>query len=148
MKLISKASTKDAIRLFEILSAATTAGGIGYYPQDIINDWHAGRSAAGMREVLLSETFYNLLDEGEIKGYVHLGNAEIVGLFVDPKDHGRGYGRDLIHFAIKEIRDRPVKVLATLNAVDFYAKFGFEKVDMRVVRRHERDIYVWEMRLG
>ena len=148
MKLISKAATKDAIRLFEILVAATRSGGEGYYPEAIINDWHAGRTAAGMREVLISETFYNLLDEGEIKGYVHLGDKEIVGLFVDPEQHGKGYGRDLLHFALKEIRDRPVKVLATLNAVDFYAKFGFEKVAMRVVRRHERDIYVWEMRLN
>ena len=68
-------------------------------------------------------------------------------MFVDPPDHGKGYGKGLLEFAISEVRERPLKVLATLNAVEFYAHFGFKKVQMRVIRRHERDIYVWEMQL-
>jgi GNAT superfamily N-acetyltransferase len=148
MKFIRKAAAGDASRLFEILVGATAAGSAGYYPEDIIRDWHAGRTVRGMAEVLAHETFFVLSDEGEVKGYVHLGSGEIVGLFVDPKEHGKGYGKALLQFAIKEVTERPVKVYATLNAVEFYARYGFAKVQMRAIRRHERDIYVWEMRLA
>lgn len=100
-----------------------------------------------MSEVLFYENFYVLEDESEARGYVHLGEGKIIGLFVDPEHHGKGYGKALFDFARNEIRERPIKILATLNAVDFYAKFGFEKVAMQTVRRNERDIYVWEMEL-
>ena len=99
-----------------------------------------------MAEVLFSEIFYVLTEDDEIKGYVHFTKAEILGLFVDPKEHGKGYGKALLQFALKEIQERPVKIYATLNAVEFYTHFGFKKVKLAVVRRHERDIYVWEMK--
>jgi len=148
MKLIRKATNGDVTRLFKILVDATTIGCAGYYPEDIISDWHRGRTARGMTEVLLSEIIYVLQDEEEIRGYVHLKPGEIVGLFVDPGEHGKGYGKDLLKFALKEIQERPVKILATLNAVDFYTHFGLEKGQLAVVRRNERDIYVWEMQLA
>jgi N-acetylglutamate synthase-like GNAT family acetyltransferase len=148
MKFIRKAKAADATRLFEILVDATTAGGAGFYPDDILDDWHGGRTVRGMAEVLNNEKFFVLEDEGQVRGYVHMTDDQIVGLFVDPSDHGTGYGKALVTFAINEIKQRPIKILATLNAVEFYAKYGFEKVRMETIRRHERDIYVWEMRLA
>ncbi|MEX0330417.1 MAG: GNAT family N-acetyltransferase [Puniceicoccaceae bacterium] len=147
MKFIRKAKAADATRLFEILVESTAAGGAGYYPEDILEDWHRGRTVRGMSEVLFYENFYVLEDESEPRGYVHLAEGKIVGLFVDPKDHRKGYGRALFEFARNEIKERPIKILATLNAVEFYARFGFEKIAMQTVRRNERDIYVWEMEL-
>ena len=147
MKFIRKAKAADASRLFEILVESTAAGGAGHYPADILEDWHRGRTVRGMSEVLFYENFYVLEDEAEVRGYVHLGEGKIIGLFVDPKDHGKGYGKALFEFARGEIRERPITILATLNAVDFYARFGFEKVGLQTVRRNERDIYVWEMTL-
>ena len=147
MIVIRKAKDGDADRLFSILVEATQAGCIGFYPEEISDDWHRGRTARGMREVVAKETFYTLSEYDGVKGFLHLNDQEIVGLFVDPKEHGKRHGRALLLFALKEIKERPIKVYATLNAVGFYTKFGFEKVKLVVVRRNERDIYVWEMRL-
>ncbi len=147
MIVINRATDGDASRLFDILVEATQVGCIDYYPEEIINDWHRGRTKRGMKGIIAGETFYVLSEDGEIKGFVHLNDREVIGLFVDPKEHGKSYGRALLLFALKEIKERPVKVFATLNAVEFYAKFGFEKVKLLVVRRNERDIYVWEMKL-
>ena len=105
MKLIRKAKAGDVSRLFSILVEATREGGSGYYPDDILEDWHSGRTAAGMAEVLRYETFYVLQHEDELRAYVHISKGQIVGLFVDPKDHGKGYGRAMVEFAKKEIRD-------------------------------------------
>ena len=125
MIVISKATDGDAARLFSILVEATQVGCIGYYPEEIIDDWHRGRTMRGMREVISNETFYTLSEDEKIKGYLHLNDQEVVGLFVDPKEHGKKYGKALLLFALKEIKERPVKVYATLNAVGFYSKFGF-----------------------
>jgi GNAT superfamily N-acetyltransferase len=148
MKLIRKAMAGDASSMFNILVHATESGSEGFYPEDIILDWHRGRTSRGMAEVLLSEIFYVLVDDHEVKGYVHITEKEILGLFVDPSEHGKGYGKGLLMFALKEIKERPITILSTLNAVEFYAHFGFKKVKMKSIRRHDRDIYVWEMKLS
>ncbi len=145
MKLITNARLGDAPRIFEILVQATSVGGIGYYPEQILKDWHRGRSLTGMREFLMEERVFTLHDEDEIKGFIHITDNEVVGLYVHPDDHGKGYGGSLLFHGLNEIRERPVVVRATLNAVDFYAKFGFKKVKFGINRRNERDIYVWIM---
>lgn len=133
--------------MFSILVNATEVGSVGYYPEDIIQEWHRGRTSKGMAEVLLSETFYVLQENKEIKGYIHINAYKILGLFVDPSEHGKGYGKALLKFALNEIKERPIKILATLNAVEFYDHFGFKKVLLKAICRRDRDIYVWEMQL-
>jgi GNAT superfamily N-acetyltransferase len=90
---------------------------------------------------------FSLVDGDVVRGFVHIGSAEVVGLFVHPDDHRKGYGTELFRFAVGKISVRPILVKATLNAVPFYAQLGCRKAATESVRRHDRDIYVQRMEL-
>ena len=148
MKKIDKATPDQAERLFEIMVRATEVGCSPSYPSEVIAIWHQGRSAEGMLGVIAEVEFYTLVDDGVPRGFVHIGDSEVVGLFVHPDDHRKGYGTDLFCFAMEKIEARPILVLSTLNAVPFYSKLGCHKVATELVRRHDHDIYVERMELA
>lgn len=147
MQKIHKATPNEAQRLFEIMTRATEVGCTPSYPPEIMEIWHQGRSAEGMAGVIAEAELYALEDKGTVRGFVHLGDAEVVGLFVHPDDHRRGYGTELFRFAVNRIGKRPIVVLATLNAVSFYTTMGCRILGTELVRRHDRDIYVCRMEL-
>ena len=124
---------------------ATEVGCAASYPPEVIAIWHKGRSAKGMLGVMAEAEIYTLVDEGMPRGFVHIGESEILGLFVHPDHHGKGYGTDLFRFAVDKIGTRPITVKSTLNAAPFYAKLGCHKVATELVRRHDHDIYVERM---
>lgn len=148
MSIICNATADQAESLFNIMVRATQDGCAVSYPPEIIAIWHKGRSAEGMAAIIVEDQVYTLVEGDRIRGFLHIDGPEIVGLFVDPADHGRGYGSQLIHFAEDKIRQRPIVVKATLNAVAFYSKLGFRKVATESVRRHGHDIYVERMMLA
>jgi GNAT superfamily N-acetyltransferase len=148
MKNIDRSAPDQAERLFEIMVRATEVGCSPSYPPEVIAIWHKGRSVEGMLGVIADVDIYTLVDDGIPRGFVHIGDAEVVGLFVHPDDHRKGYGTDLFRFAVDKIGTRPILVLATLNAAPFYSKLGCHKVATELVRRHDHDIYVERMELG
>ena len=139
MRTIDKATPDQAERLFEIMVRATEVGCAPSYPPEVIAIWHKGRSIEGH--------IYSIQDVGLVRGFVDIGDSEIVGLFVHPDDHGKGYGTDLFRFAVEIIGKRPILVLSTLNAVPFYSRLGCHRVATELVRRHDHDIYVQRMEL-
>jgi len=147
MRRIDRATVAQAARLFDIMIEATNVGCAPSYPPEIMAIWHKGRSAEGMAGVIAKAEVFSLIDGGIVRGFVHVDGAEIVGLFVHPDDHRKGYGADLFRFAVEKIGVRPVLIRATLNAVPFYAKLGCRVVALEAVRRHDRDIYVQRMEL-
>jgi GNAT superfamily N-acetyltransferase len=147
MRTIVRATSDTAERLFEIMVRATEVACARSYPPEVIAIWHKGRSAEGMRGVISRADFHALVDDGIVRGWVHLAEAEIVGLFVHPDEHGKGYGTELFRFAADRIEARPITVLATLNSVSFYRRMGCRRMGIEAVRRHERDIYVERMEL-
>jgi ribosomal protein S18 acetylase RimI-like enzyme len=100
-----------------------------------------------MAAVIAEGDVYTLLIGDLVGGFVHLAGAEIVALFVDPAQQGQSYGRQLLRFAQDQIEHRPIVLKSTLNAVAFYARFGFREVATESVRRHGHDIYVVRMEL-
>ncbi len=147
MRRIEKATVDQAERLFEIVVRATEVACAPFYPPEVVEIWHKGRTVEGQAGVIAEGQIYSLHDDGQIRGLVHIGDSEVVGLFVHPDDHRRGYGRDLFRFAVEKIGTRPILVLSTLNAAPFYAKLGCRKVATESVRRHGHDIYVERMEL-
>ena len=145
MRKIDRATSDQAERLFEIMVRATEVGCAPCYPPEIIAIWHNGRSVEGQASAIAEGGLYSIHDEGTIRGFVDIGPAEIIGLFVHPDDHRKGYGTDLFRFAIDNLEARPVTVLSTLNAVPFYSALGCRKVATEFVRRCEHDIYVERM---
>jgi GNAT superfamily N-acetyltransferase len=148
MSNIDKATPDQAERLFDIMVRATDVACSSWYPPEVIRIWHKGRSAEGMADVITGADVYCLSDGDAVRGFVHVGDSEIVGLFVDPDEQGKGYGTELFQFATLKICTRPIVVKATLNAVPFYSKLGCRKVAMEAVRRHDHDIYVERMELA
>lgn len=147
MKEIKKATKNQAQRLFEIMVKATDVGCSPFYPPEIMKIWHKGRSAESMAEIIEKSDFYYLTDEEIICGFVSVNDTELLGLFVHPDDHGKGYGKELFRFGVDKIVKRPILINATLNAVPFYSKLGCRKVKIEAVRRHDHDIYVHRMEL-
>ena len=147
MRMIDKATPDQAGRLFELMVRATEIGCALFYPPEVISIWHKGRSVEGQAGVIAEGHIYSLQDEGAVRGFVDVGDSEVVGLFVHPDDHRKGYGTALFRFAVDMIGTRPILVLATLNAVPFYSTLGCRKVATELVRRHDHDIYVQRMEL-
>ena len=104
MKQIDKATTDQAERLFEIMVKATEAGCAPFYPAEVINIWHKGHSTKGMAGVIAEEKMHSLTDDGVVRGFVHIADSEVMGLFVHPDDHHKGYGSALFRFAISKIQ--------------------------------------------
>lgn len=115
------------------------------YPPEIIEIWNVGRTIDGLREIILIDEFYLERNDGLIDGFVHFNENEIVGLFLRLECIGKGLGRKLFEFAISKISCRPVKILASLNAVEFYKHMGCFEKGYKVERRNDRDIYFMEM---
>ena len=144
---ITRATVKQSKRLFEIMVKAVEIGCATAYPPEIIKIWQKGRTPESMAEVISQKEIYYLRDKKIIRGFVHIGDAEICGLCVHSDYHRKGYGRKLFKFAVDKIGTRPVKVSSTLNAEPFYKKMGCRKTGTGLIRRHNRDIYVIHMEL-
>jgi len=147
MRRIDRSTPDQAERLFAIMMRATEVGCATCYPPEVIAIWLKGRSVEGMARVIAEADVYSLVDDDVVRGFVHVGNAEVEGLFVHPDDHRKGYGTELFRFAVAKIATRPILVKASLNAVSFYSRLGCRKVATEAVRRHDHDIYVERMEL-
>jgi GNAT superfamily N-acetyltransferase len=147
MTEISRATVDQAKRLFEIQCEAIRIGCASSYPPEVIAIWNKGHSAEGMARVIAETDIYVLQDHNVIRGFIDIGDSEVLGLFVQPDDQRKGYGTELFRFAVSKIGNRPIIVKATLNSVPFYLKLGCRKVATALVRRHDHDIYVERMEL-
>jgi GNAT superfamily N-acetyltransferase len=106
----------------EICSAA--------YPPEVIAPWAASPPPAHYRALIGQGGCIVAEDaEGHLLGYGVIDQAgnEIDALFVDPDQGGRGIGRALMD-AMVALGDpsRPLVLSASLNAVPFYRRAGFE----------------------
>ena len=94
---------------------------LGIRPFDFIQDDSFFRS--GMENV------YLLTDGDEIIGGVALKGEEIDDLIVDPKYQGRGYGKQILLWALENIKTKNIFLrVADWNkkAISLYEKCGFE----------------------
>lgn len=119
--------TKYSAEYQEIYKAIYNAGyhsmreALNIKPYDFIQD--DSFFEEGMEKVFL------LLEQGEIIGTVALKGDEIDDLIVNGKYQGKGYGKQILLWAIKNIQtERPVLHVAGWNvkAIALYKKVGFE----------------------
>ena len=101
-----------------------------HYPPEVIARWSA--SPAPLQLPVLIEAGGCVVAEdadGTLLGYgvIDLAGNEIDALFVDPDCGGRGIGLTLMQ-AMEALADpvRPLVLSASLNAVPFYERCGFE----------------------
>ena len=97
---------------------------LGIKPYDFIQD--NSFFEEGMDDVFL------LLINNEIVGTVALKTDEIDDLIVNRKYQGKGYGKQILLWAIKNMQtQRPILHVAGWNegAIDLYKKVGFEIIE-------------------
>ncbi len=100
------------------------------YPPEVIAPWSASPPPQHYRALLAAGGGVIAEDaEGALLGYgvIDLAGNEIDALFVDPDCGGRGIGLALMQ-AMEALADpaRPLVLSASLNAVPFYQRCGFE----------------------
>lgn len=126
---IRRATPSYAQTAFEIRLQAIRHQCIGAYTEEQMLAWTAGAAEDGY-DVLMDKYFYLGCIEGEpvATGMLDLENSEIGAIFVLP-----GFMRERIGLKIlshlealaRGLGLEEVKLDATLNAADFYRRFGY-----------------------
>ena len=101
--------------------------------------YHEMREALGIRpfDFIQDDSFFDsgmdqvylLIENGELIGSVALKENEIDDLLVDKKHQGKGYGRQILLWALENIRSKTVILhVAEWNqrAINLYKSTGFE----------------------
>lgn len=120
------------------------------YRDQIISVWE--RSVLATHQFLSKEDFfyikdvvksidfnsldiYCLSDEMVVIGFIGILDNKIEMLFLLPEYFGQGFGKQLIRFAISELKADKVDVNEqNISATEFYKKMGF-----KVYERNEKD---------
>lgn len=78
-------------------------------------------------EKLFDSTIFVAEQNNETIGFVAFCNQEITWLYVDPKFFRKGYGKELLSFALNKVL-KPVRVTVlnnNLRAINLYKRLGF-----------------------
>ena len=93
-----------------------------------------------LKPLILNEYFHFVLlhkyvQHGQIVGFIDTSNDTIEMLFINPDFRGKGVGRVLTNFAVKDLKIKKVDVNEqNFQAIGFYEKLGF-----KVIGRSELD---------
>lgn len=93
-----------------------------------------------LKPLILNEYFHFVLlhkyvQHGQIVGFIGTSNDTIEMLFINPDFRGKGVGRVLTNFAVKDLKIKKVDVNEqNFQAIGFYEKLGF-----KVIGRSELD---------
>lgn len=127
---IRPATTADAKEFHRIHTSAVNTTCKDFYTTIQIKAWLKGRSPEGYHEGINKGQMYTAEDKGKIVGFGHAVTGEVIAVFVDPAFHKKGIGKLLLDYGLKiASKDHTkVKVESTINAENFYKKYGFVKV--------------------
>lgn len=117
----------DAVAIHDIHTACLRHTLRSHYSSEQLEAWLAGRTPAGyLRGAENGEVYLVAELGGAVVGYANWQDQELLSLFVSPDFQNMGIGTLLLEAcaATSEIR----RVKATLSAVEFYRRFGFQKV--------------------
>ncbi|MES2959503.1 MAG: GNAT family N-acetyltransferase [Pseudomonadota bacterium] len=118
--------------LFRVHQASVRGLCSAAYSARHIDTWFEGRTPEIYLPLLERGQILVALLEGRIQGFVGALPGEVTSLFVLPEAAGHGLGSKLFMRGLARAEaafDGPITVISTRNAVDFYARFGFEPVE-------------------
>lgn len=141
---IRSAMPEDAQRIHELHLAAVRALCANYYAPEIVEGWLANRSAQGYLLGIRSGAVVVAELRSRVVGFGEGVPGEVVAVFVDPEFVNRGIGSVLLEHALRLAQEHrgPVRLESTLNAVEFYERFGFSQIERSVVRRNQVEVPV------
>ena len=148
---IRAARPADAPRIHELHTASVRALCSGRYAADVIEGWLAHRAPEGYLAEIARGTLFVAERDGRVVGFGEATAGTVVAVYVDPAAVRGGVGRAILRHAVAvagQGHDGPIRLQATLNARDFYAREGFRDVEPATVRRNHVDIPVVVMEYG
>jgi putative acetyltransferase len=135
-----------------------------HYRDQILNVWE--RSVLATHSFLLTSDFedikelvktidfkdfevYCIMTNKEVAGFIGVAEHKIEMLFLSPDFIGKGFGKELMLFAIKELKADKVDVNEqNTKAVEFYQKFGFKPYERTDKDDQGRDYPLLRMKLN
>lgn len=112
--------------------AAVRAFCADHYSPAHIDAWFHERTPDVYRPALEARRVWVAEAADKILGFASAEPGEVTLLFVDPEHAGRGLGKLLFEGALSRAAERhegPIVVIATLNSVSFYQRYGFEPIE-------------------
>ena len=147
---IRPAQPDDAPRIHELHTASVRALCSSHYAADVIEGWLLNRAPESyLAEIERGDLFIAERD-GRVVGFGEATAGKVVAVYVDPAAVLQGVGRAILGHAVALARlghAGPVRLEATLNARDFYARAGFREVQRSTVHRNLVDIPVIVMEM-
>jgi putative acetyltransferase len=136
---VRRARPEDAAQVHRVHTESIREGASGAYEPEVVEVWmDAFNPESFPRNIQTMEFFVAELADGRVAGFtaLDLKTGELESVYVAPWGKGRGMGSFLLGFAEELARRADVGRLwldSSLNAVDFYAGFGWKER-----RRHAR----------
>lgn len=136
---VRKATPDDVFDVHRIHSTAIRDGAGNHYRPEVVEVWVDAFNPENFpRNIERLEFWVSTLDDGRVAGFlaVNLETAELDSVYVAPWGRGLGMGSFLLGFGEELGRQAGLEKAwldASLNAVSFYAGFGWEEI-----KRHAR----------
>ena len=123
----------DAVSIHAIHTACLRNTLTSHYSSEQLEAWLEGRTPEGYLRGAENGEIYLVAERGQaVVGYANCQDQELLSLFVLPEFQNQGVGALLLKACDANADIRWVK--ATLGAVGFYSRFGFQ-----LVRRGEME---------
>jgi putative acetyltransferase len=127
------AAVGDIAEMWALRTRAVQQTCASHYPADVVRIWSAAPPPVSYARLVAAGCAVVAEEDGKMLGFSVLNpeQAEVDAVFVDPAAGRRGIGGLLLCTLAKVALARGCNRLhlyASLNAVSFYAAFGFEQV--------------------
>ncbi len=125
---IRPATAADAEAVFRVTRDSVAGLATTHYTPAQIAGWMGDRTPATYLEGCASGRIHVAEQDGRVVGFVDAVPGEVTRLFLLPGVARKGLGRALMEVGLQRARAggaETLRIEATLNAVPFYAKFGF-----------------------
>ncbi|MBT3349110.1 GNAT family N-acetyltransferase [bacterium] len=140
---IEKAISMDSQRIYEIHTTAVRMRDKDFYTEEQVDAQLKNKTPQGYIPAIERGEMFVAKRENEILGFGHAIPGEVVAVFVDPKQWKQGAGKVLLKEGIRLARSSKSKTIiveASLNAVPFYQKYGFEEKEKTNILRNGVEI--------
>lgn len=147
---IRPAIRADLKAILEINLSAIFETCVSHYALSDLKQWVGDRSEKNFEKILERTRLYVAEQDGRSVGFLNVIPGEILAVYVHPDQQGRGYGKELLMKGIQEAKQESneVIVFASLNAMAFYEKFGFERQEEVRDSRHGIDLPMIKMKFS
>lgn len=120
-----------------------------FYEIDDLNYWLVHRTPEGYYESIDKKNMYIAEYNKRIIGFLNVKKGEISQIFVHPDYVNKGVGKKLLTFGINiaKTESKIINLESTLNAINFYKKFGFNEINKKDITKSGLKISIANMKL-